>query len=296
MQIMIAEYASQLMPKHAEEGIAMRDALCAGLRACGHVACIPDRSANDDAAFQRQVAHIARQCDAGIVVAPDHVLYELTTLVEANTLNLGCPPEAIKQAADKLTASRVLRAGGIRTPDTNPESGPYVVKPRYGCGSEDVHVVQRINADDVTENTFVSKFITGEHISVSLIVGQTILPLSINKQLVHIDDRVRYLGNVTPYPIQGSCGVLQQAIQAARVLGCSGYVGVDMVREDNGANTVIEVNARPTTAIVSINRIIGNVAKLVLSARLGHALPEFLMPRGKHTFLKRGALCGGSGV
>ncbi len=60
-----------------------------------------------------------------------------------------------------------------------------------------------------------------------------------------------------------------------------------MVLGSDGVSTILEVNARPTTAIVSINRVIGNVAELMLNARFGNELPDALMPHGKHTFLKR---------
>ncbi|MDD1720845.1 MAG: ATP-utilizing enzyme (ATP-grasp superfamily), partial [Euryarchaeota archaeon] len=111
MQIMVAEYASQMMPKLAEEGKAIRDVLCAGFRACGHVVRVPDCFLNDENAFEEQITRIAGTCDAGIVVAPDHLLYELTALLEANTLNLGCPADVIKRAADKVISSRLLREG-----------------------------------------------------------------------------------------------------------------------------------------------------------------------------------------
>ncbi len=290
MQIMVAEYASQMMPKLAEEGKAIRDVLCAGFRACGHVVHVPDCGLNDDNAFEEQIARIAGTCDAGIIVAPDHLLYEFTALLEAKTLNLGCPADAIKRAADKLTSSHLLREGSLPVPEINPASGPYVLKPRYGCGAEGVRVVSQFDRARLAEGTFASKFITGEHISASLIIGHTVLPLSINKQLVHIKEHVRYRGNMTPYPVHDSAEVLLYATKAAQLLGCQGYVGIDMVLQSDGVSTIVDVNARPTTAIVSINRVIGNVAKLILKARLGHELPDFLVPHGRHTFLKRDAL------
>ncbi|MGZ4933336.1 MAG: ATP-grasp domain-containing protein [Halobacteriota archaeon] len=286
MRIMVAEYASQMMPKLAEEGKAIRDALCAGFRACGHVVHVPDRRLADNSEFEKQITSVARTCDAGIVVAPDDLLHEFTALVEANTLNLGCPASAVKLAADKLTSSRLLREGSLPVPEINPTSGPYVLKPRYGCGSEGVRVVRQIDRERLAEDTFVSKFITGEHISAGLIIGHTALPLSINKQLIQINEHIRYRGSVTPYPLHDSAEVLQSAVKAAQLLGCRGYVGIDMVLQRDGVSTIVDVNARPTTAIVGINRVIGNVAELMLEARLEHELPDFLAPHGKHTFLK----------
>ncbi len=288
MQILVAEYASQMMPKLAEEGRAIRDALCEGFRTCGHVVRSPERDLKDDDEYKEQLARTARTCDAGVVIAPDHLLHELTVLLEANTINLGNPASAVKLAADKLTSSRILQENSVRVPEINPPLGPYILKPRYGCGAEGVCVVGQIDKEQLIKDTFSSKFITGEHISVSLIVGDSVLALSINKQLIQISDQIRYRGNMTPYPVHDPVEVLECAARAAHVLGCRGYVGVDVVLERDGMSTVIEVNPRPTTAVVSINRVIGNVADLMLKARLGQELPDFLAPRGKHTFLKHG--------
>jgi predicted ATP-grasp superfamily ATP-dependent carboligase len=46
------------------------------------------------------------------------------------------------------------------------------------------------------------------------------------------------------------------------------------------------VNPRPTTAIVSVDKVFGNVADLILKARLGQELPTVLKPHGIHTFLR----------
>ncbi|MGZ4930144.1 MAG: ATP-grasp domain-containing protein [Halobacteriota archaeon] len=290
MQIMVAEYASQMMPKLADEGRAIRDTLCAGFRACGHLVHVPEGSLTDDDAYEEQIARIARKCDAGIVVAPDHLLYEFTICIEANTTNLGCPADAVKKAADKLTSSRLLSKGSLRVPEINPASGPYVLKPLNGCGAERVRIVGQFNREDLAQDMFASKFITGEHISASLIIGKTVLPLSINKQLIRIDEHIYYHGNMTPYAVPDPAGVLLHATHAARLLGCRGYVGIDIVLERDGTSTIVDINARPTTAIVSINHVMGNVAELLLNARLGRELPDFLAPHGKHTFLKQHTL------
>jgi len=289
MQIMVAEYASQMIPKLADEGRAILDSLCAGFRACGHVVYIPQAPRSDEKAYEVQISRTAKKCDAGIVVAPDHLLYEFTTCVEANTVNLGCPASAVKKATDKLKSSRLLRKKSIPVPEINPASGPYVLKPRHGCGAEGVRVVGHFDREDLAEDTFVSRFVMGEHISASLIVGHAVLPLSINKQLIRINEHIYYHGNMTPYPVPDPTRVLQHAINAAQLLGCRGYVGIDIVLERDGTSTIVDINARPTTAIVSINHLMGNVAELILNARLGYELPDLVTLRGKHTFLKQQA-------
>lgn len=284
MDILVAEYASVMLPDLAKEGRAMLHTLQAGFHRAGHVVHVPHLRVDNADAFFSQVKHLARSCDAGIIIAPDNVLYDFAALLEQHTTNLGCPAEAVRRAADKLCASRTFSKGSITVPEINPATGPYVLKPRYGCGAEGIRIVETFDASSVDENTLVSKFVTGDHISVSLIVGRTTLPLSINKQHLRIDGAIHYLGNTTPYAVPGANNVITQAVRAAQLLGCEGYVGVDIVLQPDGVVNVVDVNPRPTTAIVSVDKVIGNVADLIFKARSGQELPTHLKPHGTHTF------------
>lgn len=290
MDILLAEYASVMMPSLAEEGHAMLRTLEAGFQNCGHSVHVPRLRKGDASAFYAQVERLARACDAGLVIAPDNLLHDFTALVERHTTNLGCPAEAVKKAADKLAASKVLSQGSLTVPEMDPPTGPYVLKPRDGCGAEGIHIVETFEPEGIDENTLVSKFVSGDHISVSLVIGRTVLPLSINKQHIRIDETIHYLGNTTPYSVPNASEVIDQASRAAQLLGCEGYVGVDIVLQPDGVVNIVDVNPRPTTAIVSVDKVIGNVADLIIKARLGQKLPTLLKPHGIHTFVR--ANCG----
>jgi tyramine---L-glutamate ligase len=286
MDILLAEYATVMTPNLAEEGHAMLHTLKAGFQNHGHSVHMPQPRKGDAKAFYTEVEGLTQVCDAGLVIAPDKVLYEFTALVEQQTTNLGCPAEAVKKAADKLTASKELSRGSLTVPEINPPTGPYILKPRDGCGAEGIRIIEVLEPDDISENTLISKFVSGDHISVSLIIGETILPLSINKQHIRIDSTIQYLGNTTPYSVPNPSEVIDQASRAAQLLGCKGYVGVDIVLEPDGIVNIVDVNPRPTTAIISIDKVIGNVADLILKARLGKKLPALLKPHGIHTFIR----------
>jgi tyramine---L-glutamate ligase len=286
MDILLAEYASVMASNLAEEGHAMLRTLEAGFQKRGHSVHVPLQRKGDASAFYAQVEQLAQVCDAGLVIAPDNLLYDLTALVEEHTKNLGCPAEAVKKAADKPTASMVLSNGSLTVPEINPRTGPYIIKPRDGCGAEGIRIVETLEPDKIDENTFISKFVSGDPISVSLVIGRTVLPLSINKQHIRIDSTIKYLGNTTPYSVPNASKVLDQASKAAQLLGCEGYVGVDIVLQPDGIVNIVDVNPRPTTAIVSIDKVIGNVADLILKARCGKKLPALLKPRGIHTFIR----------
>ncbi|MGZ4870174.1 MAG: ATP-grasp domain-containing protein [Halobacteriota archaeon] len=284
MDILLAEYASAMLPDLAKEGRAMLETLKGGFQRSGNRVHVPQCFTCDPETFCSQVKQLARSCDAGMVIAPDNVLHDFTALVEQHTTNLGCPAEAVKRAADKLSTSLALSEGLLTVPEISPATGPYVLKPRYGCGAEGIRIVETLGDNDVDENTLVSKFVTGDHISVSLIIGKTALPLSINKQHLRIDDAIHYVGNTTPYAVPNANNVITQAVKAAQLLGCEGYVGVDIVLQPQGVVNIVDVNPRPTTAIVSVDKVIGNVADLILKARFGQELPTLLTAHGTHTF------------
>ena len=59
-----------------------------------------------------------------------------------------------------------------------------------------------------------------------------------------------------------------------------------MVLEKDGQAHIVDVNARPTTAIVSIDNLAVNVSELIFKAGMGIELPESVEIRGKHIFFK----------
>jgi predicted ATP-grasp superfamily ATP-dependent carboligase len=94
---------------------------------------------------------LVRSCDAALVIAPesDGILESLVKRVEAAGVRLlGPSSEAVRMTADKLALCRHWQSAGVPTPETVPFSerppfpSPYVVKPRYGCGSAGIRRVE----------------------------------------------------------------------------------------------------------------------------------------------------------
>ncbi|HXY88818.1 MAG TPA: ATP-grasp domain-containing protein [Candidatus Acidoferrales bacterium] len=283
---MVAEYASVAASHFAPEGCAMLKALRDGFSRIGCSVRSPSYKKRTKDHFFDEVESLSKICEAGLVIAPDDLLYELTVIVERNTLNLGCSSKAVKICADKLATSEILARASINVPQMNPLAGPYIIKPRFGCGSDGVTKVDSVEGKNIADTAIVEKFIEGEHISVSIITGRTTLPLSVNKQLLHVNGEVSYLGNVTPHEVSDRDYIIRQAVRTSRILGCKGYIGIDMVLEKNGQAHIVDVNARPTTAVVSINNLGVNVSELILKAGMGIELPKSVEIRGKNTFLK----------
>ena len=262
-----------------KEGKAMLTTLKRSFERIGHEVVYPE--AEDD--FEAAVDKLSKESDAGIVIAPDDRLSKLTELVESNTVNLGCPSECVKICADKMQATKILDAKGISVPRIVPDSemdkGVYVKKPRYGCASENVSILNgKENHEDIffnddNQDYIVTEFIKGEDISSSVVVGgSSVLPLTINKQFIRMDgERLRYEGGLVPYFVgrDAEKEIASISKKVVTLLHCKGYVGIDFVLGD-GTAYVVDINPRPTTSIVGIAKVLNyEVADLILRAKFG---------------------------
>ncbi len=279
MNILVAEFAvgTGLTGPIFFEGRAMLNTLVRSFRHIGHTVVTPTGD------FERGIEGASKDCDAGLVIAPDDILPEFTRIIEDNTVNLGCSSSVVRLCADKLRTSEKLSDAGVPVPRIDPDDCPrYVIKPRYGCASEDIFVV----SDFVQkEGCVTTEFIEGEHLSVSLVIGSSVLPLTVNKQLVEIDHRIQYVGGFVPHRIPRWKEVINTAVKSAKILGCNGYVGVDIVLGDKPY--VVDVNPRPTTSIVGVSRVIDReIAELILGARFSE-VPENVQINGTYSFTKR---------
>ncbi|NOQ33819.1 MAG: ATP-grasp domain-containing protein [Methanosarcinales archaeon] len=325
MEVMVAEYAVATGdPDILGEGCAMLATLANSFAAGGHLVRYPAReqvhgvcgdavACNgdcDDGGFATAIERIARTCDAGIVIAPDDILADLTEIVEESTVNLGGPSKSVRNCADKLVCSRILSDNGIAVPGVIDDAGGiggadsgarYVIKPRSGCASEGISIVmaRQERSIDVTarkgralsekvnlsDDFIVTELVSGEHLSASLILGKTVLPLTVNKQMVEIGtETIKYNGGVVPYQTPRWDEVMDTAAKAADVLGCKGYVGVDIVAGDE--LYVVDVNPRPTTSILGIAKVIDHeIGDLIIRAGLGD-LPESVGITGTFEFTK----------
>jgi len=280
MKIMVAEYVvgggGAERTSLLKEGEAMLATLKGSFERAGNEIISP--VAEDD--FEAAVDTLSKESDAGLVIAPEDVLYRLTELVERNTINLGCPSECVKICADKRWTTEVLSERGIPVPkivsreewQESGASGIYVKKPRYGCASEDVFIVNGLQEED--DKYIVTEFIKGEDISSSIVAGtSSVLPLTINKQFIMRDGgRLRYEGGKVPFFMgqEAEAAVIDTSKKVATVLHCNGYVGIDFVVDEEGKAYVVDVNPRPTTSVVGIAKVLKHeIADLILSAKFG---------------------------
>lgn len=302
MRILVAEYAvgggEGKSVSLLREGKAMLSTLKEGFERMGHEVVYPDAETD----FEAAVDKLSKESDAGIVIAPDDKLCALTELIESNTVNLGCPSDSIKICADKMRTSKILSGEGIPVPrivsveevERNEEQR-YVSKPRYGCASEDIFILNAEKYHKVLSlynnaDPIITEFITGDDISSSIIAGKSsVLPLTINKQFIRAEgERLRYEGGFVPYFIgrEAESEIMRISKRVVTILHCRGYVGIDFVLGEDGTAYVVDVNPRPTTSIVGIAKVLNyEVPDLILRAKFG-TLPmaEDVKTEGRFVF------------
>lgn len=299
MRILVAEYASAVgMGGTCElEGRAMLSTLAGSFERAGHEVVYPSSGPTIGAGKPiflkrpEEFEQILRSTtvDAGLLIAPDEMQPKFLEILEKNTVNLGCSPAAANLCADKLLCTQALARASV--PVAEIVSGPepcekgchrYVIKPRFGCGSEDVRISSFTKAGP---NDIVTRYYEGLHLSASFIVGDRFLPLTINRQLIEFQgDSISYNGSQVPYNTPRAAEIWEASEKAAGVLGLHGYAGIDFVVGDQAR--VVDVNARPTTSIIGIAKVMQEeIGELIVRAKFG-GLPERVMVERDWTFRK----------
>lgn len=300
MRILIAEYASALgLGGTCElEGRAMLATLVKSFHRCDHEVVYPTsgpmlkagRGYIVDRPGEFEEILEAVKVDAGLLIAPDGMQQRFLEILEHNTVNLGCSPDTARICADKLLCTSVLAHAGVPVAEIVAAPEPcekgchrYVIKPRGGCGSEGVRISSFVKA---SSTEIVTRYYEGLHLSASFIVGREgFLPLTINRQLIEFEgDKMSYQGSQVPYRTPRAAEIWDAAEKAAAALHLRGYAGIDFVLGD--LPRAVDVNARPTTSIIGITRVMREeIGDLLLRAKFG-GMPEKVHVEGEYTFRK----------
>ncbi len=300
MKILVAEYASAVgMGGTCEvEGRAMLSTLVESFERSGHDVAYPTYGpkikagdyilVDDQNEFEVLLESI--KVDAGLLIAPDQLQPRFLEILEGNTANLGCSPDVARICADKLLCTSKLKSSGVPVVDIVDKPEPcekgcyrYVIKPRYGCGSEGVRITSFVKA---APGEIVTRYHEGLHLSASFIVGREgFLPLTINRQLIKFEgDSMSYEGSQVPYRTPRAEEIWEAAKKAAKVLGLRGYAGIDFVLGE--LPRAVDVNARPTTSIIGIAKVMREeIGELILQAKFG-GMPERVRIEGEYIFQK----------
>ncbi len=300
MKILVAEYASAIgLGGTCElEGRAMLSTLVESFERSGHSVTYathgPRIKAGDhvqvDGQAEFEVMLETMKVDACLLIAPDGLQPRFLEIIEDQTANLGSSPVAARLAADKKLCTQALVRANVPVAEIVDKPDPvekgchlYVVKPRTGCGSEGVRITSFVRAGP---GEIVTRYHEGLHLSASFIVGlEGFLPLTINRQLIKFEgEGIGYQGSQVPYNTPRADEIWTEAKKAAVALGLAGYAGIDFVLGERP--WAVDVNARPTTSIIGIARVMKEeIGELILQARFG-GMPERVHVAGEYTFLK----------
>ncbi|MDD1665990.1 MAG: ATP-grasp domain-containing protein [Methanomicrobiales archaeon] len=289
MKALLAEYTTFHEPGLAPEGAAMLRVLSESFGHIGYEVVTPESGD-----LNRELERLAPDCDVGLVIAPDHLLFGFTRILEELTRNIGCSSLVTAVCADKVRTGAILRRHGIPVPESV-DSGSRVLKPIRWCGSMGV----RITEEPPGEEEFAQRYIEGEHLSASLVgsmnvgeaclyySGKPPLALALNRQEIEVKEGVfHYFGGETPVDHPRSGEILAIARKTVTVLGCQGYAGVDMVVGDQ--IYVVDVNPRITTSIIGIAAVMEEeIAGILVEASHGGG-PEAVHLHGRVRFTKDG--------
>ena len=292
MKVFLAEYSVCNDPELAPEGAAMLATISGSFERCGYDVVTPERPD-----FEGEIRRLAPGCDLGLVIAPDHLLFRYTHLLEGLTHNIGCGSMNAAVCANKQRTADILSRNGIAVP---PDAGvgKRVVKPIMGCGALGV----RLTDEEPGTGEFAQAYVEGESLSVSLVgsrvtgnvcefySGVPPLRLAVNRQEIAVaeDGRFLYLGGETPVHPDREEEIVDLAVRAMNVLGCQGYTGIDVVAGEQ--LYVVDVNPRPTTSLVGIAAIMEEeIADILVRASHGEALGEVHLS-GRVRFDKDGGL------
>ena len=300
MDILVAEYASALGlgGTHELEGRAMLTVLVESFLSSGHEVVYPTSGSriragepvmvDGEKSFESLLESI--DVDAALLIAPDGLQPHLLKIIEGRTANLGSSPVVARLAADKLLSTQALARAGVPVAEIVDRPDPvdkgclqYVVKPRTGSGSEGVRITSFARAGP---EEIVTRYHEGLHLSASFIVGKEgFLPLTLNRQLIDFaDGKISYQGSQVPYNTPRAAEIWEAAEKAANVLGLRGYAGIDFVLGERP--WAVDVNARPTTSIIGIARVMKEeIGELIVKARFG-GMPDRVHLVGKCIFRK----------
>ena len=297
--------AGQALPDSwAIEGAAIRRALVADFAA---VAGLEVTSTLDDRFDESSVpgrvvpvgpgaewdvlGRVASEVDAVLIVAPETsgLLFERTRFIEeVGTQLLGSSSDAVTATGDKVRSAHIIESRGFPTPQTRVVSAgeplpddqdyPAILKPIDGAGSIETFVVK--GADEAsrwlataTRPAILQRLHPGRPLSAHFLVGTDPVaahPIGVASQEVEIiDRRIHYRGGQVPARATTHLDRLRDLVRA--IPGLKGWVGLDFLEGPEEGLVVLEINPRPTTAILGFCAILptGTIAEAWLSALEG---------------------------
>ena len=270
MKILVAEYASAIgLGGTCElEGRAMLSTLVESFEKSGHNVTYATHGpkstsagdyilVNNQPEFEAMLENV--NVDACLLIAPDGVQPRFLEIIEDHTANLGsspaaagdgCRQEALHSGARTRWRPCGRDRGQARSRGEGLSSLRCEASHRLRLGGSADNLVLRAGPGEI-----VTRYHEGLRLSASFIVGREgLLPLTINRQLINFEgEGISYQGSQVPYNTPRADEIWAEAKKAAVALGLRGYAGIDFVLGERP--WAVDVNARPTTSIIGIARV-----------------------------------------
>ncbi len=238
-----------------------------------------------------QWAKAAKGCDAALIIAPesDGTLAKGVATLRAAGINvIAGSGDFLRVASDKLLAAQLWHNSGVPHPeffaitdhrmiDEMRSCDRFVVKPRDGCGTQAIQIVDGFDngLELMNDNSLMQKWVPGRNVSISLISSgahQVFLP-AVSQDIT--GGQCHYTGGSGPLgdDYQRRAHTIASRAVAAMPPTARGFVGVDLILGDRpGEDYVIEINPRLTTSYVGLRQMIhGNLAARLFDIETGPA-------------------------
>jgi hypothetical protein len=162
---------------------------------------------------------------------------------------------------DKFVAAGMFSTGGVRTPAVVPVAEatpaemvgrfgfPMVVKERVGYGGERVSIVKDLEAlvaatsgcGGSTQDLFYEQYVDGTKLNYAAVVSAT----GIEQELAYQVTRWRQpVGRASEVVTIDDAQLVTFGRSALAIVGCTGLVNMDVIRDENGVDWLIDFNAR----------------------------------------------------
>jgi tyramine---L-glutamate ligase len=261
------------------EGEAMRTAALDDFgQIPGVVAFTTDRVSDEEAAFRKA----AGSADWSLVIAPefnDILLDRCRWVQEEHGRLLGPPPDIVRLCSDKLALASHWATRGVPTPPTfpitettSPPGAEWIVKPRFGAGSQDTSLNGALRPGGLVGPMIVQPYVAGLAASVAFLCGpRHRVALIATEQLLSSDGHFHYLGGRLPLDekrARRAGAIADRAI--ATIPNLCGYVSVDVLLGADGRDWAIEINPRLTTSYIGLRALATtNLAEAMLRIAQG---------------------------
>lgn len=247
---------------------------------------------SDQNDFDRRLTQCINKADAVLAIAPETnggLATIQQKIIDMNKIVLGCHPDAIRIATDKLLSAEKMAEAGLAYPTTILATDwltagfiskdGYIIKPRDGAGCTDTLYFQDNQAlkewlvdktaDDL-DFLLVQNYIKGTPASLSiLITDHDISVLATNRQLITIEGQQLVFSGCIVNDIDHKLLTITQAQAIAETIcklipGLWGFIGIDIILRQSD-QVIIDINPRLTTSYVGLHASIAtNPAELLL--------------------------------